>query len=112
MSVMLTIGLWLTVRWKITIFNGFTIYKWAIFHGYVSHNQMVYQLVWDDLKEQTPSKFPKRLKLQTRAVKNPYDCPWPGKRLPLKLKWRESLENARFEAQEMDKMAIGQNPGT
>jgi len=29
--------------WKITIFNRETIYKWAIFHGYVSHNQRVKQ---------------------------------------------------------------------
>ena len=32
------------------------------------NKQMVYQLAWDDLKEQTSSKFPKRLKLETMSL--------------------------------------------
>ena len=38
---MFTIWLFKSSPWKITIFDRSTIYKWVIFHGYVSHNQRV-----------------------------------------------------------------------
>ena len=46
-----------SLPWKIpTINGGFLIYKWATFHGYVSHNQRVKKHTWSlSRHEHTPS---------------------------------------------------------